>query len=666
MVYAKNATIGTYRILRHVKSGAYGDVYVAEDRKAAGREVALKILHPDLRGGDAVRRRFVEEARTLANLNHPHILPVYKFDDPVVKDKKVYFYSTPYIAHGDARSRKFTPEQAVEIANQIADALDYAHSYGDSPEESIYHRDVKPANILVDVSGNRIRAYLADFGIAKYHDERGGNTATGAFVGSYEYASPEQLLQRSPIDHRSDQFSLACTLYEIITGEVLYPSGQDGTRARKIREITEPSVRQLVSSVPEQFDRVLRKALSLEREDRYETCTEFAQAAKMALTEDSKGRFLSTFWRKVKIPALLNRRRLMISTSALAGCAVLVVGYSMYPHSNAELDNSEPSKGSAPLQTTLANPNAESNTLALPPWKNPAASTQFPITVGFTGMPKGRAPLIAIDGDGNIYAASGTIVKKMVSNRDGGSIEVQLDYPSGSEVSGITVDETGNVYIGSNDGVIYRLGADDDRAVPILNKGIGNSVDAESTGLLSFGGVLSFLDNYNGFCRMPNEGAGIGRGPLMSVSCARLPIDPSGGMAQSSDGTIYIAGTNVAVDEAGKSGKLMRMVPDSHSIQELGEIIPRAVTVDSDGAVYLLSKQAKSVFRLGRDDEESIFYSSFSTGYLGHIAWSPMGVLYGSSDGQVWRLPEMSIEESCSDRGWILSMGAEGLELCSS
>lgn len=677
MAYEKNAVVGAYRILRHVKSGSYGSVYVAEERKAAGREVALKILHPDLRGGDAVRRRFEEEARTLAHLNHPHILHVYEFGSAIVEKKKVYFYSTPYIVHGDSGSRKFAPEQAVEIIEQIADALDYAHFYGSSPGDSIYHRDVKPANILVDISGKKLRAYLADFGIAKYHDERGGNTATGAFVGSYEYASPEQLLQIVRIDNRSDQFSLACTLYEIITGEVLYPSGQDGTRAKKLREDTKPSVHRLVPSVPEQFDRVLMKALSLEREDRYDTCTAFAQAARGALASGSTRGFtwgstrkFPVFWRNWKKPKLTRGR---VATATVATVATVAVsGIVVYQKGIFGESDPGPAVSTAEAPTTI-----EPKPDTLPDWKSPSAAPRYSVSVGFTGVPQGNGMYdgirdIAVDGNGDIYALVGNSVKKMTGNTDGTSVETTIATKLDIPVNGISTDESGNVYALTKDGSIYRLGAGESESIVILS-----GAATKRSGLVSKNGYLSFLESPQDpqsdapgrLCTIPNQGASSESGPASSGLCGDVPIDPTA-LAKTADGMVYILGTTGGPDMAGSTWKIAQRGPGGteYAVRIVSGLRPYALAVESDGSVYVNQQMTASIWRFAPGSNDPEFYST--PAQRGMFAYPEVmevgsnGILYGIANNQVWRLPKMPLEDYCSDREWRERMRGWGDSLC--
>ena len=650
-----------------MKSGAYGSVYVAEERKADGRKVALKVLHPDLRGGDAVRRRFEEEARTLENLNHSHILPIYRFDSAIVEKKKIYFYSTKYIVHGDSGSRKFTLEQAVEIISQVAGALDYAHSFGNSPEKAIFHRDVKPANILVDVSEKKPTAYLADFGIAKYHDERGGNTATGAFVGSYEYASPEQLLQSSPIDHRSDQFSLACTLYEIITGEVLYPSGQDGTRARKIREITEPSVRQLVPSVPEQFDRVLRKALSLDREDRFETCSEFAQAARGALAPNSTRAF-PPIWRNWKKPKL-TRARVFTPIVATAGVlAIIVYQQGIFGASDPDSDSS-----TAATPTTI-----EPKPDTLPEWKSPSVTPRYSVSVGFTGIPQGGEMYdgirdIAVDGSGDIYALVGNSVKKMTGNKDGTSVETTIPLQVYGRIKGISTDESGNVYALSEDGSIYRLSTGGSAPIAILS-----GATTRRSSLVSRNGYLSFLefpqdplsDDSGRLCTIPNQGASSESGPASSGLCSDLPLDP-GALAKTADGAVYILGSTGGPSMAGSTWKIAHRGPGDaeYTIRDgISRLRSSAFAVGPDGSVYVNQKMTNSIWKLAPGSNYPEFYSTSAQSrvfaYPEVIDIGPNGILYGVAANQVWRLPHMPLDDYCSDPYWRQVMKYMGDSLC--
>ena len=194
-----------YEILEQLGSGGMSSVYKANDPNL-DRVVAIKIIHPHLSGSDDFIRRFRAEAQSVAQLRHPNIVQVFDFD---TSDGVAYivFEYVPgenlqeRLARMAEQGRVMPPEEVTSISSQIAGALDDAHGRG------LVHRDVKPANILLNVHGD---AMLADFGIVKITDDV-QHTATGAVVGTARYMSPEQI-KGAQLDGRSDLYSL-CLLY---------------------------------------------------------------------------------------------------------------------------------------------------------------------------------------------------------------------------------------------------------------------------------------------------------------------------------------------------------------------------------------------------------------------------------------------------------------------
>src|SRR5512135_1713402 len=199
-----------YRIERELGAGGMATVYLAEDLKH-DRRVAVKVLRPELAaviGAD----RFLAEIRTTANLQHPHILPLF---DSGAADSFL-FYVMPFVEGESLRDRLVREKQlpigdAVRIATEVAGALDYAHRHG------VIHRDIKPENILIHDG----RALVADFGIALAASKAGGTrmTETGMSLGTPHYMSPEQAMGERDITPAADIYALGCVLYEMLVGD---------------------------------------------------------------------------------------------------------------------------------------------------------------------------------------------------------------------------------------------------------------------------------------------------------------------------------------------------------------------------------------------------------------------------------------------------------------
>ena len=197
-------------------------VFQAENSRI-GSTVALKVLAPDLSNDDVFRARFLQESRIAASLNHPNVIPIYDMGS----EGDLLYIAMRYVPGSDLREilrrdRMLSAAQALLMVHQAARALDHAHRAG------LVHRDVKPANLLVQrgVDDDPDHVYLADFGITKHALSRSGLTPTGQFMGTIDYIAPEQV-QGRVIDGRADTYSLGCVLYESLTGQVPFVKEAD-------------------------------------------------------------------------------------------------------------------------------------------------------------------------------------------------------------------------------------------------------------------------------------------------------------------------------------------------------------------------------------------------------------------------------------------------------
>lgn len=269
-----------YVIDRQLGRGGMGSVYLAKHPRLP-RMTALKLLNREMFFDKEVRARFEREADLVARLDHPNIVTVY---DRGLEDEQLWI-SMQYIDGIDAASvdpQKLPPERAVQIIAETAAALDYAHGMG------VMHRDVKPANILLarSTGGRGERVYLTDFGIARLRDDTGHLTQTGTFTATLAYASPEQLTG-ADLDHRSDQYSLACSLYWLLTGNGPFTSTNPAGVIQGHLQSPPPSPSTARAGLPPALDAVLAKAMAKRPDDRFVSCSEFAEAAKQALSSPS-------------------------------------------------------------------------------------------------------------------------------------------------------------------------------------------------------------------------------------------------------------------------------------------------------------------------------------------------------------------------------------------
>ncbi|HSA55503.1 MAG TPA: protein kinase [Gemmatimonadaceae bacterium] len=269
-----------YRIERPLGAGGMATVYLAEDLKHS-RKVAIKVLKPEL-AAVLGAERFLTEIKTTANLQHPHILPLF---DSGEADTYLY-YVMPFIDGESLRDRldrekQLPVEEAVRITRDVADALDYAHRHG------VIHRDIKPANILLHDG----RPLVADFGIALAISAAGGGrlTETGLSLGTPHYMSPEQASAERDLSARSDVYSLGCVLYEMLAGEP--PHTGPNAAAILMRILTEQprDISDLRATVPLHVAGAVSRAVEKLPADRFETAREFRQAL-----EDPTFRFTRT------------------------------------------------------------------------------------------------------------------------------------------------------------------------------------------------------------------------------------------------------------------------------------------------------------------------------------------------------------------------------------
>src|SRR4030095_13116739 len=265
----KAALADRYRLEYMLREGGLATVYLAHDLKH-GRRVALKVLKPEVTAALGPQR-FLNEIQVTANLQHPHILPLYDSGNA----DGMLFYVMPLV-RGESLRQRIEREQrapvgeAITIARQVASALDFAHRQG------VIHRDIKPENILLQEGD----ALLADFGIALALSEAAGGrlTGTGVSIGTIEYMSPEQAGGERDLDARSDVYALGAVTYEMLTG---HPPVTGSTAVAIIANLpTEPpmQLRSVRGDVPRAVDASVMRALAKGPGDRFSSAREFADA----------------------------------------------------------------------------------------------------------------------------------------------------------------------------------------------------------------------------------------------------------------------------------------------------------------------------------------------------------------------------------------------------
>ena len=261
---------GRYRIDRELGEGGMATVYLADDLRHE-RKVAVKVLKPELAavvGAD----RFLAEIKTTANLQHPHILPLFDSGEA----DSFLFYVMPYV-EGESIRELITKEKqlgvkdALSITRKVSDALDYAHEHG------VVHRDIKPGNVLLSERGEPL---VADFGIALAVAQAGGGriTETGLSLGTPHYMSPEQATGDRDVDARSDVYALGCVLYEMLSGRPPFSASTAQGVLVQILTTDPPSITGLRRTVPLHIEGVLARALEKLPADRFKSAAEFTRA----------------------------------------------------------------------------------------------------------------------------------------------------------------------------------------------------------------------------------------------------------------------------------------------------------------------------------------------------------------------------------------------------
>jgi Tol biopolymer transport system component/predicted Ser/Thr protein kinase len=308
-------TLGHYRIRDRLGGGGMGEVFRAEDTQL-GREVALKVLRPELVDSPERRQRFEREARTLAALNHPNIVTVYSVEQAGGRD-----FITMELVRGERLSRRIRKgglpvSDLLELAIPLADALAAAHDQG------ITHRDLKPDNVMVGPEGG---VKVLDFGLAKLRPQgpglvdsqfaTGTMTTEGQIVGTVAYMSPEQA-QGRPVDHRSDIFSLGVVLYEMATGERPFRGETASALLAAIQKDTPASVTELRPELPRELGRILRRALAKDPEERIQTAKELRHELRELKVEVDSGEA----WERPR-PVRARRRWALVAGLAIVAVA---------------------------------------------------------------------------------------------------------------------------------------------------------------------------------------------------------------------------------------------------------------------------------------------------------------------------------------------------------
>ena len=275
MSFKAGENVGPYRIMEQLGQGGMATVYKAY-HAALDRYVAVKALHQAFNEDSTFTARFQREARVVAKLEHPHIVPVYDYSEHEARP-----YLVMKFIEGDTLKARFqkgalTSKEIEQVADSVGSALGYAHQQG------ILHRDIKPSNVLLSTEGIM---YLADFGLARIAQAGESTLSADSIMGTPQYISPEQAMGKKDLDAGTDIYSFGVMLYEMVVGQVPFSADTPFSIIHDHIYSPLPLPMDINPKVPEPVQRVLLKALAKDRADRYETVEELVKAFKVAWSE---------------------------------------------------------------------------------------------------------------------------------------------------------------------------------------------------------------------------------------------------------------------------------------------------------------------------------------------------------------------------------------------
>lgn len=272
MSFSIGENVGAYRIAEQLGQGGMATVYKAY-HAALDRYVALKVLHPAFNEDKSFELRFQREARVVAKLEHPHIVPIYDYAEHEHRPYLVMKFIPGETLKARLQRGPLTSEEIQDVVDSVGSALGYAHSQG------ILHRDIKPSNVLISTDGVM---YLADFGLARIAQMGESTLSSDSIMGTPQYISPEQAMGKKDLDEGTDIYSFGVMLYEMVVGQVPFNADTPFSIIHDHIYNPLPMPRKVNPKVPETVERVLLKALSKERADRYASVEEMSQAFKDA------------------------------------------------------------------------------------------------------------------------------------------------------------------------------------------------------------------------------------------------------------------------------------------------------------------------------------------------------------------------------------------------
>ncbi|POX98785.1 serine/threonine protein kinase [Mycobacterium kansasii] len=575
-----DTVFGRYQLIEVIGEGAMGKVYRARDTKMR-REVAVKVLAPELATEPGYRERFRREAYGVAQLNEPHVIPIHEADEI---DGQLYLVM-PVVDGTDVqallnRDGHLTPELTVTIVEQVAVALDAAH------EQGLVHRDVKPSNLLIT---DDEFVYLIDFGIAR-GEAAPKLTYTGSILGTWGYMAPERFTDGTN-DACVDIYALACVLYECLTGQL--PFSGETLEQQFTGHTTQdpPRPTDVKPELPAGFDEVIARGLAKDPDQRYPTARDLAAAARQVLDDASE----------------------------LGPC-----GAARTPNSDAAAPAEPQRPGATPDTSGTAEKPARSKTVTPPPsqatpawhrrrpWQLGGAAAALVIAVVGVGAIAGNPtahpvsqvagaseplrpapvvlPFTGLDGPTPVAVGPGGAVyvgdyynNRVVQLASGSFAETELPFTGLNRPQSLAVDSTGTVYVSGARGEVLTLPAGAASASKLADTG---AEDSAGLAVDTAGNVYVVDTPNNRVLKLPGGG---GPQTVLPFTGLKAPA----GVAVDSSGAVYVCdayNNRVLKLPAGASTQIV--LP----FTEL--VFPTAVAVDKTGAVYVSDSPKNQILKL--------------------------------------------------------------------
>jgi YVTN family beta-propeller protein len=551
-----------YRIEALIGRGGMSVVYLAEDVRLK-RKVALKLLSPDLAQSEKFRERFVRESELAASLDHPNIIPIFEAGE----SEGALYIAMRYVEGVDLgalidREGRLEPDQTLRLLGQAAGALDAAHARG------LIHRDVKPGNMLIaggGTSGGQEHLYLSDFGVTKRSTSDSGITGTGQFVGTLDYAAPEQF-EGKALDPRTDVYSLGCVLYQCLTGSVPFQRDTQAALVYAHLMSVPPTATDARPELSEEMDRVVARALSKAPTDRYASAGELVDAARKALAPAAP---VTAPPQVSGRPAGRRTAMLLAGVGAVVVVAAVLVGV-LLGRGGGSRGGPSPSPPTAGLEVLRGDRVARISQAG----SDASLAKILPLPSGASSGPKA------------VVVAEGAV---WVANEADGTV---------SRIEPVDNTVSARIKVGSSpDAIAYGEGS-----IWVVNR-LSHSVSRIDPGSNKITATIPV--NGPGFPSQITVGEGAvwvgvdGDYPLGTHSAAVHRIDPASNQDVASLGTVGFIWVVVTIGDgsvwaAENGGTLYRIDPVTNTIHEVARLgIPAAAITMSDGFLWVASTQGQ-------------------------------------------------------------------------